>query len=182
VRPGTGLSTPDNQLKGDSKLSDEQPLLFLTDPQRFWELVTTDDQQKRLDGLGVSDDLVLCEIVRYGFYNRQEMIGPLAKFYREWVMKMPEDRRFGLYRHIVGFVENTSVVSINAFLPFIAEDSSRMMVATAVIDYVSLGSLNLADLCGKLTVSVKGETPQNVDKSKLENGVYEPLREADLIE
>jgi hypothetical protein len=122
-------------------LSDQQPLLFLADPQRFWELVTTDDQQKRLDGLGVSDDLVLCEIVRYGFYNRREMIGPLVKFYREWVMKMPEDRRFGFYGHIVGFVENTSVVSINSFLPFIAEDRSRMVVATAVIDYVSLGSL-----------------------------------------
>jgi hypothetical protein len=43
-------------------------------------------------------------------------------------------------------------------------------------------SLNLAEFCGKLTVSVKGEAPQNLDKSKLENGVYEPLREADLIE
>jgi hypothetical protein len=41
---------------------------------------------------------------------------------------------------------------------------------------------NLADLCGKLTVSVKGEAPQNLDKSKLENGVYEPLREANLID
>jgi Protein of unknown function (DUF499) len=41
---------------------------------------------------------------------------------------------------------------------------------------------NLADLCGKVTVSVKGEAPQNIDKSKLENGVYEPLREADLID
>jgi hypothetical protein len=33
---------------------------------------------------------------------------------------------------------------------------------------------NLADLCGKLTVSIRGEAPQNLDKSKLENGVYEP--------
>jgi hypothetical protein len=41
---------------------------------------------------------------------------------------------------------------------------------------------NLADLCGNVTVSVKGEPPQNIDKSKLENGVYEPLREANLIE
>jgi hypothetical protein len=41
---------------------------------------------------------------------------------------------------------------------------------------------NLADLCGKVTVSVKSETPQNIDKSKLENGVYEPLREANLID
>jgi hypothetical protein len=41
---------------------------------------------------------------------------------------------------------------------------------------------NLADLCGKVTVSVKSEAPLNLDKSKLENGVYEPLREANLID
>jgi hypothetical protein len=41
---------------------------------------------------------------------------------------------------------------------------------------------NLADLCGNVTVSVKGEPPQDFDKSKLENGVYEPLREANLID
>jgi CRP-like cAMP-binding protein len=40
---------------------------------------------------------------------------------------------------------------------------------------------NLADLCGHIAVSVKGETPHGLDKSKLEKSVYEPLREADLI-
>jgi hypothetical protein len=40
---------------------------------------------------------------------------------------------------------------------------------------------NLADLCGYIAVSVKGEAPKGLDKSELENGVYEPLREADLI-
>jgi CRP/FNR family transcriptional regulator, cyclic AMP receptor protein len=40
---------------------------------------------------------------------------------------------------------------------------------------------NLADLCGHIAVSVKGEAPEGLDKSELENGVYEPLREADLI-
>jgi hypothetical protein len=123
-------------------MSDERPLLFLIDPERFMELVTTDDPEKRIDGLRYFDDIALCEIVRYGFYNHQEMIGPLAKFYRRFVMKMPEDKRLGLYRHIVGFVENTSVVSINALLPFIAEDSWRGLVSTAVVDYVSLGQLN----------------------------------------
>jgi hypothetical protein len=39
---------------------------------------------------------------------------------------------------------------------------------------------NLTDLCGELTILVKGEAPQNIDKSKLENGVYE--REANLID
>jgi hypothetical protein len=41
---------------------------------------------------------------------------------------------------------------------------------------------NLADLCGHIAVSVKGEAPRGLDMSKLENGVYQPLREADLIE
>jgi hypothetical protein len=41
---------------------------------------------------------------------------------------------------------------------------------------------NLAEICGKVTVAVKGEAPSNVDKSKLENGVYEPLREANLVD
>jgi hypothetical protein len=40
---------------------------------------------------------------------------------------------------------------------------------------------SLADLCGHVAVSVKGEAPQGLDKSQLENDVYEPLREAGLI-
>ena len=41
---------------------------------------------------------------------------------------------------------------------------------------------NLADLAGKVTVTVHAESEKGFDKSKLQNGVLEPLREADLIE
>lgn len=41
---------------------------------------------------------------------------------------------------------------------------------------------NLADLAGKVSVTVKAESPNGFDKTKLQNGVLEPLREADLIE
>jgi len=41
---------------------------------------------------------------------------------------------------------------------------------------------NLADMAGKISVSVKAESQEGFDKGKLENGVLEPLREADLIE
>jgi hypothetical protein len=37
-------------------------------------------------------------------------------------------------------------------------------------------------LCGKVRITVKGEPPQGADKQKLENGVYEPLREANLMD
>ena len=40
---------------------------------------------------------------------------------------------------------------------------------------------NLADLAGKVTVTVKAEKDGGLDKVKLQNGVIEPLKEADLI-
>lgn len=41
---------------------------------------------------------------------------------------------------------------------------------------------NLADMAGKVTVTVHAESERGFDKSKLENGVLEPLREAGLID
>ncbi|MBI4528434.1 MAG: ATP-binding protein [Deltaproteobacteria bacterium] len=40
---------------------------------------------------------------------------------------------------------------------------------------------NLADLAGKVAVTVKAESEKGFDQSKLRNGVLEPLEEADLI-
>jgi hypothetical protein len=41
---------------------------------------------------------------------------------------------------------------------------------------------NLAEYAGRITVSVRAESAEGFDRSKLQNGVLEPLREADLIE
>ena len=41
---------------------------------------------------------------------------------------------------------------------------------------------NLADLAGEVTVSVAASRAEGLDRTKLQNGVLEPLREADLIE
>jgi hypothetical protein len=41
---------------------------------------------------------------------------------------------------------------------------------------------NLAEMADKVTVSLRAESAKGFDKSKLQNGVIEPLREADLIE
>lgn len=41
---------------------------------------------------------------------------------------------------------------------------------------------NLADMAGKVSVAVRAESDEGFDRGKLENGVMEPLREADLIE
>jgi len=41
---------------------------------------------------------------------------------------------------------------------------------------------NLADMAGKVSVTIHAESAAGFDKGKLNNGVMEPLREADLIE
>jgi len=41
---------------------------------------------------------------------------------------------------------------------------------------------NLADLAGTVTVTIRAQSEKGFDRAKLQNGVLEPLREADLIE
>lgn len=41
---------------------------------------------------------------------------------------------------------------------------------------------NLADMAGKVSVAVRAESGSGFDRSRLQNGVMEPLKEADLIE
>lgn len=41
---------------------------------------------------------------------------------------------------------------------------------------------NLADMAGKVSISIDAESEEGFDKNKLRNAVIEPLQEADLIE
>ena len=50
-----------------------------------------------------------------------------------------------------------------------------------VAEAVGAVLLVLAELAGLVTVTVHAESDQGFDKTKLENGVLEPLRESDLI-
>ena len=62
-------------------MSNEEKMLFQTDPDRFWQTITDDDAEKRFAAAPTLDDLLLCEVIRYGTLNKQEMIGPLASLY-----------------------------------------------------------------------------------------------------
>jgi hypothetical protein len=142
-------------------VSNEKSPLFEADPDLFQKIVMEDDKDKRFASISTLDDLLLCEVIRYGIHNKQEMIGPLANLYRQLMSKIPEEGRQSIYEHVVGFVENTSVVSINAFLPFIAEETARSIVSRAVIDYVSLGPLSdddpmsrVKDIIGMIKISM----------------------------
>jgi hypothetical protein len=126
-------------------VSNQKSPLFETDPDLFQKILLTDNADKRFASLPTPDDLLLCEVIRYGIYNKQEMIGPLANLYRQLMTKIPEEDRHSTYEHVVGFIENTSVISINALLPFLAEENATSIVSRGVVDYVSLGPLSNND-------------------------------------
>jgi hypothetical protein len=128
----------------NQEMSSQNQFLFQANPDRFQQILTDEDVERRVAANPTVDDLLLCEVVRYGIFNKTEMIGPLAKLYQTLKTKMSEQRRYAVYRHVFDFVEN-SPVSVNAFLPFIVHEDAGFIAATAVIDYVSLGPLTNDD-------------------------------------
>ncbi len=124
-------------------MPDPEPLLFEADLPKFMEVALIEDVGRRSDMLQANlGDIVLCEIVRYGVLNDSAMIGPLAELYRERALAgLAEDTRWHLYRLVEQLMEAVDFVSVNALLPFIADETSPRIVASAVIDYVSLGPL-----------------------------------------
>jgi hypothetical protein len=119
--------------------------LIATDPDRFFDLVRDDDADRRLAGAPTMDDLVMCEIVRYGVSNDAQVIEPLADLYRRYAEHAAPDVRLRMFRNVTALVQNTTVVSINAFLPFLMEDPDGSVVSTAAIDWVSVGPIDDGD-------------------------------------
>ncbi|MGD0649737.1 MAG: DUF499 domain-containing protein [Verrucomicrobiia bacterium] len=74
----------------------------------------------------------------------------------------------------VGQPAGTPVAQKQLELSFTADRAQLFQAWNAVA--------NLADMAGKVTVTVRAESAKGFDKAKLQNGVIEPLREADLIE
>ena len=128
-------------------MSDEVTFLIQKDPKAFFEIVLIDDAEVRFEKLQpLLDDIALCEIIRYGVFNDSAMIGPLGNLYQTLVLpNLSEERRWKIYRQIVEVIDNLDTVSINSLLPFIAEEPSKRIVSSAVIDYVCLRPLSKND-------------------------------------
>jgi hypothetical protein len=125
----------------------QEILLFESDPELFQKAVFTDDASERMEALANGmGDILLCEILRYGFFNKGEMIGDLSELYQKMAIpNLSEEFRFKIFKHAVGMVANVSSISINALFPFICEETSRRIVSTAVIDFVSYGPIENGD-------------------------------------
>jgi hypothetical protein len=125
----------------DDKAMPWTPLL-LTDPERAWKVILNQDDSVRAYGFNDVRDLLFGEIIRIGYFNEQAMAAPLARVYDYFLDHgMPSEVRAEIYRHVVGMVENTKIVSVNAFTPFFCRDPDRGIASTAALDYVSLAPM-----------------------------------------
>ena len=128
-------------------MSDKAPLLFTSDIKAFMTVVMEENADARFEALKANtDDVILCEIVRYGVFNDSAMARPLADLYQQVVLRnYSDEQRWKLFMHIKGLVDHVEFVSANALLPFIVEEPLPEIVSTAVIDYVSVSPLTDGD-------------------------------------
>ena len=95
-------------------------------------------------------DLLFGEVYRFGYLNFPELIPGLRRVYDDLVrLGISVDVRMEVLQHVAGLVRNAPSVSIGAFLPFICQDPDRGVVATASVEYVSLGPLVDNDLMSR---------------------------------
>ena len=120
---------------------------FQADGEAWRKIVLkTDDLASRISGYATAADLLLGEIIRYGTINDSKMIRDIEDLYDHLLsIGVSVQMRREVYRHIAGFQQNTSFVSANAHLPFIACEPDRGICSTAVIDYVSMAPSRPAD-------------------------------------
>ena len=113
---------------------------FQADGEAWRKIVLkTDDLASRISGYASAADLLLGEIIRYGTFNDSKMIRDIEDLYDHFLsIGVSVQMRREVYRHVAGFQQNTSFVSANAYLPFIACEPDRGICSTAVIDYVSM--------------------------------------------
>lgn len=129
---------PDEEDEGNAAEGERQ-MLIRANPRRFLSIAANKDEKERLSSLHWVDDILLCEIVHYGIYNDVQSIPGLCQLYSYLIEnEMPVELRRSVFEEVSGLVTGTDFVSANAFLPFICSETDTTLVATSVIDFVSL--------------------------------------------
>src|SRR4029077_17948575 len=86
------------------------------------------------------DDVIACEVLRYGLYNDPAELPRLVQLYREVLMQAPVDRRKEIYDHVKWIVAQLGGHTVGAFTPFMFVDTDIGIVSTATIDFASVGT------------------------------------------
>src|SRR6516164_675286 len=127
--------------RGTLHMSNPAELLLRSDPKLFMAVVHEQDPEKRALSLHALDDLMTCEALRHGIFDDRAALPSLMRFYDEFFLKAPVDRRREIYRHVAMIASQIGGWTAGAMTPFMLLDPDMGIVSTATIDYTSLGSL-----------------------------------------
>ena len=114
-------------------------LLLKSDPSAFMAAIENNDVAQRHERLRTLDDVIACEVLRYGLYNDSAELPRLVQLYREVLMQAPVERRKEIYGHVKWIVPQLGGHTVGAFTPFMFVDTDIGIVSTATIDFASLG-------------------------------------------
>lgn len=121
---------------------DKQRPLLLENPRAFMEIVMNHDPATRVRSFYTYDDAVTCEIMRHGIFNGFSKLAELVQLYDGVVLPARVDRRKEIYGHVKMIVSGLGGHTAPALAPFMLVDDDIEIVATATVDYASLGDLD----------------------------------------
>jgi hypothetical protein len=120
--------------------------LLETEPQRFHDLIFSvsgpDERRSRYPSVA---DALLGEIVRYGALVEEAGVPDLRAFYRWCVHEIPVEIRRSIAERVKRMRQHPSMLTVNAYLPFIMAETDRLIVSTASVDWSSEGELTAGD-------------------------------------
>lgn len=115
-------------------------LLLRADPAAFMAAIETHDVAKRLEMLPTLEDVIVCEVLRYGIFNDADELPKLAKLYSEALLPAAIEKRKEIYEYVKWIVPQLGGHTVGALTPFMFIDTDVGIVSTATIDFASLGT------------------------------------------
>ncbi len=115
--------------------------LFHDDEHRFISLVLSEEAYERDSVLTHLYDKIASEVIRYGIYNDIETLNRVASLYQNEFIDLPVIEKRSVYEFVTRAVRHIGGSAAGALTPFMMLERSTVIVSTATIDYVSMGSL-----------------------------------------
>lgn len=106
------------------------------------KLMMNDNSEERLSGLKTIDDIIVCECLRYGYFNDPAMIQGVVRLFDEIYSEQSLEIKRRIYSHVAMIVPQLGGNLAGAYTPFMMLEDELGIVSTATVDYASIGTLS----------------------------------------
>jgi hypothetical protein len=120
-------------------------LMSYSDPRAFVAVVMNEDPFARANAFELTDDFIVCEILRHGIFDTTTTLLSAKRAYEETFLDAPSEWRMEIYSHFINIIEQMGGERAGALTLFMLLDPDSTIVSRATIDYVSFATLVDAD-------------------------------------